>query len=113
MENSHFCNINHLFEEIRYFLHKKKASSFINSSDVKLSIDFDKVNKYKQSFGYYQVVTFELEMDDLEIIDKYHGLSRIEDQFRIMKGNLNTRPLYVRTPGHIYAHLLICISFAF
>ena len=52
-------------------------------------------------------------MDDLEIIDKYHGLSKIEDQFRIMKGNLNTRPLYVRTPGHIYAHLLICISFAF
>lgn len=89
------------------FYIRKKASSFINSSDVKLSIDFNKVNKYKQSFGYYQVVTSELEMDDLEIIDKYHRLSKIEDQFRIMKGNLNTRPLYVRTPGHIYAQLLI------
>ena len=48
-------------------------------------------------------------MDDLEIIDKYHGLSRIEGPFRIMKGILDTRPLYVRTPGPIYAHLLICM----
>lgn len=87
----------------------KKTGEIINSSDVKLSIDFDKVNKYKQSFGYYQIVTSELEMDDLEIIDKYHGLSRIEDQFRIMKGNLDTRPLYVRTPEHIHAHLLTCM----
>ena len=87
----------------------KKTGEIINSSDVKLSIDFDKVNKYKQSFGYYQIVTSELEMDDLEIIDKYHGLSRIEDQFRIMKGNLDSRPLYVRTPEHIHAHLLTCM----
>ena len=38
-------------------------------------------------------------MDDLEIIDKYHGLTRIEDQFRKMKGTLNTRPIYVNTPA--------------
>ena len=47
-------------------------------------------------------------MDDLEIIDKYHGLSRIEDQFRIMKSDLNTRPIFVRTIEHINAHLIIC-----
>lgn len=47
-------------------------------------------------------------MDDLEIIDKYHGLTRIEDQFREMKGTLDTRPVWVNTPEHIHAHLLIC-----
>ena len=48
-------------------------------------------------------------MPDREVIDKYHGLSQIENQFRIMKGNLKTRPLFVRTPNHIKAHLLICM----
>ncbi len=100
-------------KSLKKFLKKnceiKKTGEIINSSDVKLSIDFDKVNKYKKTFGYYQIVTSEIEMNDLEIIDKYHGLSRIEDQFRIMKGNLDTRPLYVRTPEHIYAHLLSCM----
>jgi len=43
------------------------------------------------------------------VVDKYHGLTQIEDQFRVMKGNLETRPLYVRTPEHVNAHLLICM----
>ena len=47
-------------------------------------------------------------MPDTEVIDKYHGLSQIEDQFRIMKGNLDTRPVFVRTKEHINAHLIIC-----
>ena len=47
-------------------------------------------------------------MPDTEVIDKYHGLSQIEDQFRIMKGDLNTRPIFVRTKEHINAHLIIC-----
>ncbi len=59
--------------------------------------------------GYYQIVTSELTMDPLEVIDKYHGLTQIEDQFRVMKGDLETRPLYVRTPEHVDAHLLVCM----
>jgi hypothetical protein len=60
--------------------------------------------------GYYQIVTSELTMEPLEVIDKYHGLTQIEDQFRVMKGDLETRPLYVRTPQHIESHLLICMT---
>ena len=62
-----------------------------------------------KSLGYYQIVTSELTMDAKEVIDKYHGLTQIEDQFRVMKGDLRTRPLYVRTPEHVTAHLLICM----
>lgn len=100
-------------KSLKKFLKKdceiNSTGEVINSSDIKMSIDFNTVKKYKESFGYYQIVTSEIEMDDLEIIDKYHGLSRIEDQFRIMKGNLDTRPLFVRTPEHIHAHLLTCM----
>ena len=38
----------------------------------------------------------------------YHELSQIEDRFRLMKGNLETRPIFCRTPEHISAHLVLC-----
>ena len=48
-------------------------------------------------------------MDDKKIIDTYQNLTLIEDQFRVMKSDLETRPIYVRTKEHITAHLLICL----
>mgnify|MGYP002626748639 FL=1 len=100
-------------KSLRKFMKKnyvnKKTGEAINSSDLISFIDFDKVNEYRNSFGYYQIVTSELQMDAQTVIDKYHGLTQIEDQFRVMKGCLETRPLYVRTREHIDAHLLICM----
>lgn len=87
----------------------QKTGEVINSSDIKAFIDFDKVAEYRKSMGYYQIVTSELKMEPLEVIDKYHGLTQIEDQFRVMKGDLDTRPFFVRTPEHVDAHMLICM----
>ena len=98
---------------LRKFMKKeyvnKKTGEAINSSDIRGFIDFDKVKEYKNSMGYYQIVTSELTMDPRTVIDKYHGLTQIEDQFRVMKGDLETRPVFVRTPEHVNAHLLICM----
>lgn len=100
-------------KSLRKFLKKdcmnKKTGEIIDSNDIRAFIDFDKVAEYKKSLGYYQIVTSELTMDAREVIDKYHGLTQIEDQFRVMKGDLSTRPLYIRTKEHIEAHLLICM----
>jgi transposase len=71
-------------------------------------IDMVKVREFIDLMGYYLICTSEIEMSDREIINKYHGLSRIEDSFRIIKSELNARPVYVRTPEHINAHFLIC-----
>ena len=87
----------------------QKTGDVMNSSDIKAFIDFDKVAEYRKSMGYYQIVTSELTMEPREVIDRYHGLTQIEDQFRVMKGDLDTRPFYVRTPEHIDAHMLICM----
>lgn len=38
----------------------------------------------------------------------FHGLSRIEDFFRIIKSDLEGRPVYVLIEEHIKAHFLIC-----
>lgn len=87
----------------------QKTGEVMNSSDIKALIDFDKVAEYRKSMGYYQIVTSELTMKPQEVIEKYHGLTQIEDQFRVMKGDLETRPFHVRTPEHMEAHILICM----
>lgn len=87
----------------------EKSGELLDSKDIKPLIDFDKVAEYKKSVGYYQIVTSELKTDAREIIEKYHGLTQIEEQFRVMKGDLNTRPIFVRTREHVEAHLLICM----
>lgn len=84
------------------------TGEIIDSTRLKGLLDEEKINEFNSLMGYYKIVSSELNMNDLEIIDKYHGLSRIEDQFRIMKGDLNTRPIFVRTKEHINAHLIIC-----
>ena len=67
------------------------------------------MEEYKKELGYYQIVSSELHLSEKEIIDIYHGLSQIEDQFRVLKGDLSTRPIFVNTKEHIDAHLAICV----
>lgn len=86
----------------------KMTGEVIDSRDLLAAIDEEKLEEFTAYMGYYQIVTSELEMDEIEVIDKYHGLSRIEDQFRVMKSTLESRPLFVNTDDHINAHLLIC-----
>ena len=86
----------------------KKTGKILDGTKLVAMIDDEKLKAFNDLFGYYQIVTSELEMPDREVIDKYHGLTRIEDQFREMKSTLETRPVYVRTREHINAHLMIC-----
>jgi transposase len=81
----------------------------IDSTKLRALIDENAEDEFCKYFGYYQIVTSELEVEDIEVIDKYHQLTQIENQFRIMKGSLETRPIYVRNRDHIEAHLLICM----
>ncbi len=90
------------------YVHQTTGEVF-DASKLKPLIDFEKVREFRKSMGYYQIVTSELTMPAQNVIDKYHGLTQIEDQFRVMKGDLNTRPIFVRTPEHVNAHLLICM----
>jgi len=73
-----------------------------------LSLDMEKINQELALLGYYTLMTSEIEMDDHEVIDKYHGLSRIEAAFRIIKTDLSGRPVFLRNENHINAHFLIC-----
>lgn len=80
----------------------------IPKKDLFEKIDRDKLKRDIALLGYYQIVTSELEMPDPEVIKTYKSLVEIEDEFREMKGELEMRPVYVRTPEHISAHLIVC-----
>lgn len=97
---------------IRKFLKKdminKQTGEILDSRKLIAMIDDNKLRQFNELMGYYQIVSSELNMDALQIIEKYHGLTKIEDQFREMKTTLQTRPIYVSRPEHIKAHLMIC-----
>lgn len=99
---------------------QRKTAEFISITQIdpktgdkvrtktKIELNEEKIQKYKDTMGYYMIVTSEIDTPDRDIINKYHGLSRIEDSFRIIKSDLEGRPIYVRTNEHIKAHFLIC-----
>jgi transposase len=72
------------------------------------SFDFDKLAEEEKYDGYYAIVTSELAMSDAEIISAYRGLWEIEETFRVTKGTLEARPVYVSREDRIGAHFLIC-----
>lgn len=47
-------------------------------------------------------------VSELDIMDMYKGLWRIEETFRVTKSDLEARPVFVSTADHIRSHFLIC-----
>jgi len=78
-------------------------------------IDWDKIAEDEKYDGYYAIVTNVFnegknkgKFSDDHIIDIYRGLWRIEDSFRVTKGELETQPVYLSREDRINAHFLIC-----
>jgi transposase len=98
--------------KIKKYLKKQvlndETGEIIDSDKLKALIDIDKVNEDLSLLGWYSIITSETYMDEREIIDTSHNLVEIEDQFRVMKSTLDTRPIFVRTDEHIIAHLTMC-----
>lgn len=47
-------------------------------------------------------------MNDQDIYNTYHDLWRIEESFKIMKSDLDARPVFLQKEGIIKGHFLIC-----
>ena len=74
---------------------------------VKTKLNQDKINEDLSLCGYNLLVTSELGMNPKEIYNIYHGLSKIEESFRIMKSYLEARPVFLQNEYSIYGHFLI------
>lgn len=58
--------------------------------------------------GYNLMVTSEVYLSATDIYKAYHNLWRIEESFRIMKSDLDARPVFLQREDTIKGHFLIC-----
>jgi transposase len=77
-------------------------------AEKRLSFNEERFKADAELDGFYCVLTSETDMPDAEVIDHYHELVRVEESFRVIKSDLEGRPVYVWTRPHINAHFLIC-----
>ena len=75
---------------------------------IKLELNNDAINKALQMAGYNMLVTSEIKMDDRKIYESYHNLWRIEESFKVMKSELDARPVYLQDENRIKGHFLMC-----
>lgn len=87
---------------VRQFLRIKKGAK------VTYATNDDLYQKRKKQAGYYALVTSHKHTDTMQIYRDLRRLWHIEECFRVMKTNLDTRPVYVWTPKRIRGHFLVC-----
>jgi transposase len=90
-----------------------ESGKYVNFIDgkgnkAKISINQEAIDNDLQYAGYNLLVTSETGMKDLDIYSVYHNLWRIEESFKIMKSDLDARPVFVQKEESIKGHFLIC-----
>ena len=79
-----------------------------SSKKTKVTINEQAFENDLRLAGYNLLVTSELKMKDEEMYETYHNLWRIEESFRIMKSDLDARPVFLQKEETIKGHFLIC-----
>ena len=72
------------------------------------TLNHNAIKKAKALAGYNMIVTSEMNMSSEEIYTTYHNLWRIEESFKIMKSQLDARPVFLQKESTITGHFLIC-----
>lgn len=75
---------------------------------IRVEINTKAIENAKKLAGYNMIVTSELTMPAQDVYAAYHDLWRIEESFRIMKSQLDARPVYLQKEETITGHFLIC-----
>lgn len=90
-----------------------EAGKYVSFTDKKgnkasVTINQEAIDKDLRFAGYNLLVTSETEMKDTDIYNTYHNLWRIEESFKIMKSDLDARPVFLQREDTIKGHFLIC-----
>jgi len=120
LANKKKLEINKLVEKAKGLCHSEakkeeygessKYVKFVDGEGNKASvlINQEKIDKDLKYAGYNLIVSSEINMSKNEIYRIYHNLWKIEDTFRILKSQLDARPIYLQKRESIYGHFLIC-----
>lgn len=109
------------FEKCKELL--QKGNSAVDASfkhGVRQFLKWDRTSKSKYTTndalyekrlahaGFYALVSSRKNENAMQIYRDLRRLWHIEECFRVMKTNLDTRPVYVWTPSRIRGHFLVC-----
>lgn len=95
----------------KYFIFEVVNSEGELSDDrVIATLNMDKVKEDLALAGYNMLITSEINMSDQDVRDVYHNLWKIEESFRIMKSNLDARPVFLSDQNKIFGHFLVCYT---
>lgn len=81
--------------------------SFLRDAHI-CGIDHYVIEEDRKLAGYNLIVTSETQLTAGYIYSAYHNLWRIEESFRVMKSQLDARPVYLQKKETITGHFLIC-----
>lgn len=90
-----------------------ETGKYVNFTDkegkqAKVTINQKAIDNDLRFAGYNLLVTSETNMSDMDIYNTYHNLWRIEESFKIMKSDLDARPVFLQKEETIKGHFLIC-----
>lgn len=90
-----------------------ETGKYVNFTDkegkqAKVTINQEAIDKDLMFAGYNLLVTSETDMSDMDMYNTYHNLWRIEESFKIMKSDLDARPVFLQKEEAIKGHFLIC-----
>src|SRR5690625_2106358 len=86
----------------------KKYVQLTLMEDDKITFNEKQLEIDEQFDGYYGIQYSDTTLTPDEILNAYHGLWKIEESFRVLKSNLEARPIYVWTKESIKGHFVIC-----
>ena len=95
-------------ESAKYVTFKSTSNGKETEDKVKAVINQETIDNDITLAGYNMLVTSEIKTDARQIYETYHNLWRIEESFRIMKSDLDARPVYLQLENTIKGHFLIC-----
>lgn len=72
-------------------------------------LDTEKIEEDQKYDGYYIYETNRFDLQETEIVSLYSKQWQAEENFRVLKGNLSLRPMYLSSWNHIKGY--ICLSF--
>lgn len=71
-------------------------------------LDEERIAEAQKYDGYYAVITNNLDYSTKEVSNIYGGLWQIEETFRVLKTDLQARPVFVWSDQHIQGHFMLC-----
>lgn len=88
------------------------VTRFIKSDKEKKNyyLDEARIEEEAKYDGFYAVATNIFDMKETEVLDIQSRRYKIEDCFRVLKTNFNSRPVYHHKENRIKAHFLICYT---